>query len=147
MPFPITPDVAMAAYLGFCILLAVIVYSFRIFDRRELATVLDDELRPLSFFERPDRGLLILVFGAIGLLLAAYLGWQFPSQIQRYMDGGTIQSLLPDMAEGVLGRAAQVVGATTFFLIALRLLRLSLIFAFALTILALAVAAYAYVFA
>lgn len=137
----------MAAYLGFCILAAVIVYSFRIFDWRELATVMNEDLRPMSFFERPDRGIIIIVFGAIGLGLSAYLGWQLPAEIQRYMGGGAFRSLLPEMAEGVLGRAAQVVGATTFFLVSLRLLRLSLIVAFALTVLAITVSAYAYVFA
>jgi hypothetical protein len=137
-------NLMLAGYLGLCILLTVIVHSFSIFDRRALATELDDELNPLSFFERPDRGLLILFFGALGLIVAAYVGWRVPAEIQQFMGRG--EAVASDIASGPLARAAQVVGAICFLLIALRLLRLSLILTFALSVMALAVAAYAYVF-
>ena len=139
-------DVVLAGYLALCILLTVIVHSFRVFDRRALAAELDDDLQPLSFFERPDRGLLILFFGTLALATAAYLGWRVPAEIQRFMAGGETQLLASDMATGPLARAAQVVGAASFLLIALRLMRLSLILIFALSMMALAVAAYTYVF-
>ena len=146
MPIELDTDVVMAGYLALCILLAVIVHSFRIFDRRALAAELDDDLQPLSFFERPDRGLLILLFGVVALATSAYLGWRLPAEIQRFMQGNEVLALGSDIASGPLARAAQVVGACSFLLIALRLMRLSLIFTFAITMMALAVAAYTYVF-
>ncbi len=146
MPFELEldTDVMLAGYLGLCILLAVIVHSFSIFDKRALATELDDDLNPLSFFERPDRGLLILFFGMLALVVAAYVGWRVPAEIQHFMGGEGAAAA--DIANGPLARAAQVVGAVSFLLIALRLLRLSLILTFALSMMALAVAAYSYVF-
>lgn len=146
MPLEFDTNVVMAGYLALCILLTVIVYSFRLFDWRALAAELDDDLKPLSFFERPDRGVLILFFGIVSLLISAYFGWRLPAEIQRFMDAG--EFLIPgsDIADGPLARAAQVVGAFSFSLIAMRLMRLSLIFTFAITMLALTIAAYTYVF-
>lgn len=139
-------DVALAGYLVLCILVTAIVHAFRIFDFRPLAAELDEDLRPLSFFERPDRGLIIIAFGVIALVGAAYIGWRVPADIQRLMAGEPWQLFAPEMATGTLAKGAQVVGATCFLLIALRLMRLSLILAFAFSILLLAFAAYTYVF-
>jgi len=146
VPTELDTNVVMAGYLALCILLTVLVHSFRVFDRRALAAELDDDLQPLSFFERPDRGLLILLIGIIALAASAYLGWRLPAEIQRILDGGAVLALGSDIASGPLARAAQVVGACSFMLIALRMMRLSLIFTFAITMMALAVAAYTYVF-
>ncbi len=145
MPVEIDTDVVLAGYLASCIFLTVIVHGFSFFDRRALASELDENLNPLSFFERPDRGLVILFFGALSLVVAAYIGWRLPAEIQQIM-GGAGQVSVSDIAEGPLARAAQVVGAVSFLLIALRLMRLSLIVTFALSVMALAIAAYIYVF-
>lgn len=146
MPIELDTNVVMAGYLALCILLTVIIHSFRVFDRRALAAELDEDLQPLSFFERPDRGLLILLFGAAALVISAYLGWRLPAEIQRFMEGNDVLAIGSDIASGPLARAAQVVGACSFLLIALRLMRLSLIFTFAITMMGLAIAAYTYVF-
>ena len=146
MPVELDIDVVLAGYLALCIFITALVHSFRIFDRRALAAELDENLQPLSFFERPDRGLLILAFGMIALVAATYIGWRLPAEIQRVMAGGTIEVFASDVATGPLARGAQVVGATCFLLISLRLMRFSLILTFAFSIMALAVAAYTYVF-
>ena len=146
VPIEFDTNVALAGYLALCIFITVLVHSFRIFDMRALASELDDDLQPLSFFERPDRGLLILTFGMVALVAAAYLGWRLPAEIQRVMEGGELLAFASDTATGPLARAAQVVGATCFLLVALRLMRLSLILTFAVTVMGLAVAAYTYVF-
>ena len=142
----IDTDVVLAGYLALSIFITVVVYSFRIFDFRALAAEVDDDLQPLSFFERPDRGLIILVFGMLALLLAGYVGWRIPADIQRFMADGDVRLVASDVAGGPLARAAQVIGATCFTLIALRLMRLSLILTFTLAIMALVFAAYSYVF-
>jgi|GEM_PF-5423731 len=147
MEFDLNADVALAGYLALCILITAIVHSFRFFDRRALAAELDENLQPLSFFERPDRGLLIVGLGIVAMVAAAYLGWRLPAEIQRVMNGAELLAGEADVANGSLGRGAQVVGATCFVLITLRLMRLSLILTFAISLLALAVAAYTYVFA
>ncbi len=139
-------NLVLAGYLAFCIFLTALVHSFRIFDRRALAAELDENLQPLSFFERPDRALIIIGFGAIALVVAAYIGWRLPAEIQRVMEGGSVQIFAPDIATGPLARGAQVVGAMCFLLIALRLMRLSLILTFAFSVMALAIASYTYVF-
>lgn len=142
----IDTDVVLAGYLALCIFITVVVHSFRLFDMRALAAELDDDLQPLSFFERPDRGLIILAFGGLALLLAAYTGWRLPADIQRLMEGEAIRFAVSEIATGPLARAAQVIGAACFTLIALRLMRLSLILAFTLGMMALVFAAYSYVF-
>jgi len=145
VPFVLDANVILAGYLALCIFITVVIHSFRIFDGRALAAELDNKMQPLSFFERPDRGLLIVILGFIALIGAAYLGWRLPADIQRFLAGGGVQLFGSDIASGALARAAQVVGATCFPLIALRLMRLSLIVTFAIAIMALAIAAYTYV--
>jgi len=142
----IDTDVVLAGYLALCIFITVIVHSFRLFDLRALAAEVDDDLQPLSFFERPDRGLIILAFGTLALVMAGYIGWRLPADIQRFMLDGSIRLVASDIASGPLARAAQVIGATCFILVALRLMRLSLILSFTLSIMALVFAAYSYVF-
>ena len=146
MPIELDTDVVLAGYLALCIFLTAVVHAFRAFDFRALAAELDEDSQPLSFFERPDRGLVILAIGALALAVAAYIGWRLPADIQRFMDGRGFALLASDIASGPLARGAQVVGATCFGLIALRLMRLSLILTFAVGVMALAFAAYAYVF-
>ncbi len=140
-------NVALAGYLLSCIAVTVVVHAFRFFDRRALAAGLDERLHPLSFFDRPDRGLIIIVVGIVALAAAAYLGWRLPADIQRVMSGAGTALFASDIASGPLARGAQVVGAVCFALLALRLMRLSLILTFACTMLIAAVAAYTYVFA
>jgi len=146
VPVEIDTNVILAGYLAMCIFVTVVVHSFRIFDMRALAPEVDDDLQPLSFFERPDRGLIIFAFGTLAIFIAAYLGWRLPADIQRFMAGDGFRILGSDIAIGPLARAGQVIGATCFVLVALRMMRLSLILAFAVTLMALAFAAYTYVF-
>lgn len=140
-------NVALAGYLLACLVVAVVVHAFRFFDQRALAADLDERLRPLSFFDRPDRGLIVVVVGFLSLLAAAYLGWRLPADIQRMVMEGETALFASEVARGSLARGAQVVGAVCFALVALRLLRFSLILTFACTMLFLAIAAYTYVFA
>lgn len=145
MPFPVTADLALAAYIALCLISVLVVHSFSIFDQRELARELDADLQPVSFFERPDRALLILLFGIMAMGISAYAGWRVPEEIQRLFPAGLLGVGLEAISEP-LARAAQVVGATCFLMMALRMLRLSLIIAFAVTLMMLSVAAYTYVF-
>ena len=65
----------------------------------------------------------LLVFG--GTATAALIGWRIPAEIERlYGDGAGFGLIFPNVTMPMLGRAAQVIGALTFALIALRLLRL-----------------------
>lgn len=143
----VTSEMLLAAYLAFCILTTVIVYSFRALDHRPLSSGHDDDYEPVGFFERPDRAIIMLTFGILGVAFLAYLGWRLPQEIQRIAEGQSSFRLFTAVVNlDSLGRGAQVVGAVSFGLIALRLMRFSMMLAFVVTMLALAFAAYGYVF-
>ena len=145
----LTSETLLAAYLALCILTAAIVYSFRRLDNRALAAGpgLEDYDVPEGFFDRPDRALLMMVFGLLGILLFSYLGWRLPQEIQRIAEGqSSFRLFSPVVTLGPLGKAAQVVGGVCMALIALRMIRFAMMLAFVVTMMASAFAAYGYIF-
>ena len=142
-------ETLLAAYLALCILTAAIVYSFQRFDSRPVAAGdgVGDYLVSDGFFDRPDRALLMMIFGLLGILLFAYLGWRLPQEIHRIAEGqSSFRLFSPAVTLGPLGKAAQVVGGVCMALIALRMIRFAMMLAFAVTMMASAFAAYGYIF-
>lgn len=83
----------------------------------------------------------------LGAGLSMLIGWRVPAEIERiYGSGASFGLLFPSVEMTTLGKGAQVVCAICLGLIALRLLRLLVVFAAAGMICATGVAAINYVF-
>ena len=79
----------------------------------------------LGKLDGPGLGALLHMLVILGTATAALIGWRIPAEIERlYGDGAGFGLIFPNVTMPMLGRAAQVIGALTFALIALRLLRL-----------------------
>ena len=124
----------LSGYIAACIVAVVLVYRLRIFDLRSLRArtqAREGEARHLpDLLDRPDLGALVNVLVIGGAGLAIIVGWRIPAEIERLYGGGAGFGLLfPDVEMTTLGRAAQVIGMVSFGMIALRLLRLLVMFA------------------
>jgi len=74
--------------------------------------------------EQPGPGALLHLLVFAGTALAALIGWRIPAEIERlYGDGAGFGLIFPNVTMPALGRFAQVLGAFTFAVVALRLLR------------------------
>ncbi len=132
-----------ASYIAACILVAVLVHKISWLDLRSLKRLSERYRRgagtaePISasasapdLFERPDLGAMLSLLVIIGTALAALIGWRIPAEIERlYGAGASFGILFPSVEMTTIGRAAQVVGAICFGLVALRLLRVLVWFA------------------
>lgn len=120
----------LSGYIATCLLALVLVYRLRIFDLRSLRRREGEEQRAMDLFERPDLGALVNILVIGGAALAIVVGWRIPAEIERIYGGGARFGILfPDVEMTTLGRAAQIVGMVSFGMIALRLLRILVLFA------------------
>lgn len=120
----------LSGYIAACLLAVILVYRLRIFDLRSLRKEREGERRAMDLFERPDLGALVNILVIGGAALAIVVGWRIPAEIERIYGGGARFGILfPDVEMTTLGRAAQVVGMISFGMIALRLLRILVMFA------------------
>ena len=139
---------APALHLGFmavCVVLLITFYTVPWFDLRSLKRLVkrrigkqaSDEEKTrgqdglvADMFDRPDLGAILNLLVILGTGLAMLIGWRIPAEIERiYGSGASFGLLFPTVEMTTLGKAAQVVGATCLGLIALRLLRLLVVFA------------------
>lgn len=87
----------------------------------------DRQLLPLFLrnLDGPGLGAILHMLVIVGTATAGLIGWRIPAEIERiYGDGAGFGLIFPNVTMPTLGKAAQVIGAFTFALIALRLLRL-----------------------
>jgi len=87
----------------------------------------DRQLLPafLGQLDGPGLGAMLHLLVILGTVTAGLIGWRIPAEIERiYGDGAGFGLIFPNVTMPTLGKAAQVIGAFTFALIALRLLRL-----------------------
>lgn len=79
----------------------------------------------LRNIDGPGLGAMIHMLVIVGTATAGLIGWRIPAEIERiYGDGAGFGLIFPNVTMPTIGKAAQVIGAFTFALIALRLLRL-----------------------
>ena len=109
----------------------------------------DRQLLPafLGNLDGPGLGAMLHMLVILGTVTAGLIGWRIPAEIERiYGDGAGFGLIFPNVTMPTLGKAAQVLGAFTFALIALRLLRLIVPLMSVLLILLAVVLAVEYVF-
>ncbi|MEM9140844.1 MAG: hypothetical protein AAGB15_13545 [Pseudomonadota bacterium] len=132
-------------FMGLCVLGLIVVYTVPIFDLRSLKSMAvrrmakagadktKDADQPgiaSDMFDRPDLGAILNLLIILGTGLAMLIGWRVPAEIERiYGSGASFGILFPSVEMTTLGKAAQVVGLVCLGLIALRLLRLLVVFA------------------
>ena len=81
--------------------------------------------RFLRNIDGPGLGTILHMLVILGTATAGLIGWRIPAEIERiYGDGAGFGLIFPNVTMPMIGKAAQVIGAFTFALIALRLLRL-----------------------
>ncbi|MGB0410858.1 MAG: hypothetical protein ACPGFA_04670 [Pikeienuella sp.] len=120
----------LSGYIATCLVALFLVYRLRIFDLRSLRKGEGEDRKAMDLFERPDLGALVNILVIGGAALAIVVGWRIPAEIERIYGGGARFGILfPDVEMTTLGRAAQVVGMVSFGMIALRLLRILVMFA------------------
>ena len=105
------------------VLIAVLLVS-KVLRRNKSSESEDRFIAMLDWFETRGFGTFfhLLVLG--GVLLMALIGWRIPSEIERlYGNGASFGLIFPKVEIGVLGRAAQVIGAFGLGYIALRSMR------------------------
>lgn len=120
----------LSGYIAACLLAVILVYRLRIFDLRSLRRREGQAETAMDLFERPDLGALVNILVIGGAALAIVVGWRIPAEIERIYGGGARFGILfPDVEMTTLGRAAQIVGMVSFGMIALRLLRILVMFA------------------
>ena len=99
--------------------------------------------RIFSHVEGPGIGAIMHFLILAGMATAGLVGWRIPAEIERlYGDGAGFGLFFPNVTMPTIGKLAQVIGALTFALVALRLLRLIvplMTFALGVTLLALSV--------
>lgn len=132
-------------FMATCVVLLIVVYAVPWFDLRSLRRLAARRIRKSSIdedkvegsdgivadvFDRPDLGAILNLLVILGTGLAMLIGWRVPAEIERiYGAGASFGLLFPSVEMTTLGKGAQVVGATCLGLIALRLLRLLVVFA------------------
>ena len=119
-------------YIGASVLAMLLIYRLRFFDMRSLRRGRDDDADRSAFdlFDRPDLGAVVGLLVIGGTFLAMLIGWRIPAEVERVWGAGASFGLIfPDVEMTTLGRLAQVVGVVCFGLIALRLLRILVLFA------------------
>ena len=131
-------------FMVICVLLLVVVYTVPWFDlrslrqmaRRRMQRALSDDdaaggvAQAADPLDRPDLGAILNLLVIVGTGLAILVGWRVPAEIERIYGGGASFGILfPSVEMTTLGKGAQVVGAVCLGLIALRLLRLLVVFA------------------
>ena len=131
-------------FMVVCVLLLVVVYTVPWFDlrslrqmaRRRMQRALSDDdaaggvAQAADPLDRPDLGAILNLLVIVGTGLAILVGWRVPAEIERIYGGGASFGILfPSVEMTTLGKGAQVVGAVCLGLIALRLLRLLVVFA------------------
>ena len=131
-------------FMVVCVLLLVVVYTIPWFDlrslrqmaRRRMQRALSDDdaaggvAQAADPLDRPDLGAILNLLVIVGTGLAILVGWRVPAEIERIYGGGASFGILfPSVEMTTLGKGAQVVGAVCLGLIALRLLRLLVVFA------------------
>ena len=119
-------------YIVGCLIALTLVYRLPVFDLRSFRRkAADEEEKPRpDMLERPDLGAILgfLIIG--GTMLAMLVGWRIPAEVERiWGQGAGFGLIFPNVEMTMLGRLAQVVGVVCFGLIALRLLRLLVMFA------------------
>ena len=120
----------LSGYIAACLVAVVLVYRLGVFDLRSLRRRDDEQTSAMDLFERPDLGALVNILVIGGAALAIVAGWRIPTEIERIYGGGARFGILfPDVEMTTLGRAAQIVGMVSFGMIALRLLRILVMFA------------------
>ena len=81
--------------------------------------------RIFGHLEGPGVGAVMHFMIIVGMLTSALIGWRIPAEIERiYGDGAGFGLFFPNVTMPTIGKLAQVIGALTFALVALRLLRL-----------------------
>ena len=132
------------AFMVACVLLLIVVYTVPWFDLRSLRRMARRKLRenlsdddaaggvaqPADPLDRPDLGAILNLLVIVGTGLAILVGWRVPAEIERIYGGGASFGILfPSVEMTTLGKGAQVIGAACLGLVALRLLRLLVVFA------------------
>lgn len=98
------------------------------------------------FFLSADLSSLAHIVALVSMALLVVTGWRIPMEVMRMMGGEAEFGLLaPQVDLGPIGRAAQVVGAISFALCAMRLIRMLVPIVGILVMLGLCVAAFDYV--
>ena len=137
-------DQMQAGYIGACILALLLAYIAPVWQAARRRKRLENKPKPLaststalveagthaqSWVEGAGFGALLHLLVFAGTALAALVGWRIPAEIERiYGDGAGFGLIFPNVTMPMIGRLAQVVGALTFALIALRLLKLMIPF-------------------
>lgn len=144
--FEMSAPMLHLAFMAVCVLALVVVYTVPWFDLRSLkrmarrrmrAALSEDDaaggvpVAPVGdMLERPDLGAILNLLVIVGTGLAILVGWRVPAEIERIYGGGASFGILfPSVEMTTLGKGAQVVGAVCLGLVALRLLRLLVLFA------------------
>lgn len=142
-----TPNIVFALYMLGCILIAILVWRFEMFDMRGVSRVVSQPPESLdrdddAFLEpdsrssaerieaprlalqttlpRMDLALLATIGGLLGVGLGAALGWLIPLALE-HLPGGDGWGALT--AERPMARLAQVIGAAALAVAALRMIR------------------------
>lgn len=148
-----------AAYIASCLLLLMVVLfvpkSRRGRDEVPVAGLnpaadkADRKLLPrvMRNLDGPGLGAILHLLVILGTATAALIGWRIPAEIERiYGDGAGFGLIFPNVTMPTIGKAAQVIGAATFALCALRLLRIIVPLIALVSIALVAVLAFEYVF-
>ena len=78
-----------------------------------------------AWMEGPGPGAVIHMLVFVGTATAALIGWRIPAEIERlYGDGAGFGLIFPNVTMPMIGRLAQVIGALTFAIVALRCLKI-----------------------
>ena len=142
----VSAPVLHLAFMVGCVLLLIVVYTVPWFDlrslkrmaRRKMQEALSDDdaaggvaqAEVNDPLDRPDLGAILNLLVIIGTGLAILVGWRVPAEIERIYGGGASFGILfPSVEMTTLGKGAQVIGAACLGLVALRLLRLLVVFA------------------
>ena len=121
-------------YIAVCIGVLVLVHRAPAFDLRSLRRRIssDERAEPPRFdlLERPDLGAVLGLLVIGGTMIAMLIGWRVPAEVERiWGQGASFGLIFPNVDMTMLGRLAQVVGVVCFGLVALRLLRILVLFA------------------
>ncbi len=114
-----------AVFGGYILLVLLLAFVVNRLSKKSKTADGDDRfLAMLDWFETNGFGTFfhILVLG--GTLLLALIGWRIPAEIERiYGSGASFGLIFPKVEIGMLGRAAQVIGAFGLGFVALRAMR------------------------
>lgn len=119
-------------YIVVCLIALALVYRLPVLDLRSLrgSPADQEDTSRADMLERPDLGAVLgfLIIG--GVMLAMLVGWRIPAEVERiWGQGAGFGLIFPNVEMTMPGRLAQVVGVICFGLVALRLLRILVMFA------------------